>query len=365
MTDRVLAGGPKEITFVCESVKITPAEVFELMYARFDNQVTANVKRELGKDIIHSKERRKQIVRDRYKLNCSEGAEGAKSSGVTLPNPDIDATIGFADGSYRHYVVMGRTDFDPGRAIKRPNVVFLRNQKTRNILIMREARQYPLEELITPFVRKVIKKFDKDATAQFYNEDKASPVAPGRENYAMHIPEPHLLAAFEHLKLDGLTRRLTPKPYAIAAGEDRLWYLRDFFSAAVDAPLDVDGMASYFGTIEALGVMEVMDRQVIHYCFDRTGIVNYDPDFVLQTRSRPMYCTTDWANAREIMETETVAQGWFLVGSSRTMAFRGIREASIKVRNVLYEKGVNAETLFRYLRRSIDMAPFDKIHLDV
>lgn len=79
--------------------------------------------------------------------------------------------------------------------------------------------------------------------------------------------------------------------------DNNLWYVRDFLPSLIDSSFDPDRLGRYLGSLNGLGLMDLIDGQASHYCLNRReDVVNIDPDFVTFTRSQDIVQRSDWAD---------------------------------------------------------------------
>jgi len=343
---QLLVQDPREIRFTIDDEVVSPEEVFQRLYSGLSEVIRLNLSddsfRKRGrmvKEDTHLLEKRKKLLAH----ECLSDR--------------LEATIIFDDNTTKRYSVSRRTDHNLVTVIKEPNVAFLRDKANPgSIVVLREARKYNLDFINLVLGKLFSRKFDYEATVQFYRDDEQSVVKPEvRNNMVMHIPEPHLALGLEKAYRDRKVPRITPKAIFISATDDKLWYLRDFLAPIVDAPPDPVSMGRYLGIVHTLGLIESTDRQMIHYCYDGTGkIVNYDVDAAIHTLSEP--ATSDDLR-RFTLTAERESTGWFRSSDGNTQFFNDLKKyRNEMIRHLEKEHGVDKKTLIGYLSKNIDIS---------
>jgi hypothetical protein len=106
--------------------------------------------------------------------------------------------------------------------------------------------------------------------------------------------------------------------------------------------------------MQALGLIEELDRQMIHYGYDNRVIVNYDPDFMVHSTADRLVRQRDFDDLKEVMGREA---------KSLLISFDSIKR-SIDQRRVLAEQsGITKETLLAYVPREVTTEPFVRVEL--
>ncbi len=330
---------PREISFTYRDAQIHPREVFINLYEGLERVVEVSRRKYFGRS----------VAREGMRLRPEKGVDELYAEWIDTPT-EITAEIVFNDNTKSSFSVEKRTNFKKERLLKFPSIAYLQDHKG-NMLILREARAYSLDDLILPFVKRRAQgiKFDLERTRQFYDNVQSSLVTPADSRKMMYLPEPHLLAALEKVYAEAPhLHRLTPRVATVASSEDKLWYLRDYYSQVVpDTPVDLDALGNYFGTLHALGLMEFIDRQMIHYGFRMDGLQNYDPDFMLHSQSSSFLEGSDWEDLKkELAETND--------SFTQRKTQRGLKDRMNRVQERLArELGISRTTLFSHLSGTI------------
>ena len=182
---------PREIRFAYEGRNLSPQEVFSHLYQGLEVVVESNRRTAFGK----------QMVVGGQKIHPRRGNTGeVYTAWVNSSGEPITAEMRFDDASTHQFTVERRTNFKLDHLFKIPSIAYLHDEEG-NYLILREARAYPLEELMIPFVKNqpYWKKFDLEKTRQFYGFGGESPLQAARHGRTVYIPEPHLIARLESL----------------------------------------------------------------------------------------------------------------------------------------------------------------------
>ncbi|MGM5488730.1 MAG: hypothetical protein ACQESG_07305 [Nanobdellota archaeon] len=185
----------------------------------------------------------------------------------------IDAIARFEGEELR---VKPRTNFAPS-APKRPNILHLKDEHgTRYIL--REARTYDTDYLQRRFAERVesypaLSEFSFDFSS--YNTYQRPP-----EDVLYPVSEPALIR-----HLHSFDTRIAP-PLTILEDNGIMYFLRDFYPVLEDSSLDLQVVAEHLARYHSLGLVDLIDRDVRHYCLDDSLMYNYDLDFQVITSSQ-------------------------------------------------------------------------------
>jgi len=351
---------PRSITLKYDGEEIRPGQAFEILYSGLDPLIDAVVDSYTARGRKEKMEARYKIQRE---LETGKGIGGSYLQWVRWANKKttfgLDATITLDDNSVRKYVLFPRTNFDAEGLKKRPSIIWLRNVEGGHPLVLREARMYNLDSFVAPFVRNTYgNKFDLDCTRQFYRDSEIDVVASSKPAGVLFIPEPQLLAGLEQmLKEDIWIDRLTPQPFVVDHDADTMWYLRHNISTLVaDVSPTMEDLGNFYGQMQALGVIEELDRQMIHYGYAHTGqIVNYDPDFMVHSTSDRLVRQRDFDDLREVMKIDA---------KNLLLSFDLIKKAIDSRRKLAEEAGITKTTLLEYLPRTVTAEPFEKVELN-
>ena len=283
-------GKPRRISFTLQGEELSPQQVFDALYTGLEDVVHLNL----------NSFKRKNHADPQYNEPVTRKVAAWRQ---TEP-ANILAEIMFDDTSKKMYEVRPRSNFDSDM-LKLPNIACLQGQDG-SVLILREARKYPLDTMIAPIARRRLgKKFDYDSTAQFYGSSKTpAQIGAAKNGGLMVIPEPHLLIGLERIYSSTDLGRVTPPFSALASNSDKLWYIRGFFPLLRDTSAATEKLGYYFGKLQALGLMEILDRQLIHYCLIGNNIGNYDPDFISHSMSPPFIIQKELSNIRSTIQED-------------------------------------------------------------
>lgn len=359
---------PRGMTLRYLGEEIRPSQAFDVLYAGLDSLIEGVVE-------SYTAHGRKEKMEARSRVERELKEEYTKWIRWTNKCSDfkLEAQIAFDDTSLRNYALFPRTNFDPEGLKKRPSIIWLRNVEGGNSLVLREARRYELNSFVAPFVRRTYgNKFDLDVTRQFYTDtcnterkntskrEETNTVrtarASSKPSGVMFLPEPQLLAGLEKMNEEGWMGRLTPQPFAVDANEDKLWYLRHHISTLVaDVSPTMEDLGNFFGQMQALGLIEELDRQMIHYGYSSEGnIINYDPDFMVHSTSDRLVRQRDFDDLRDVMGREA---------KNLLVSFDLIKRAIDVQREYAEQMGITKQTLLDYLPTSVTMEPFAKVEL--
>jgi hypothetical protein len=207
--------------------------------------------------------------------------------------------------------------------------------------------------------KKLENKFDALVTKQFYEPESEQDeiILPKKNSSIILIPEPQLMAALERIHTEAKIRRLTPHPWVIdaSAEEGKLWLLRNYLPVILpDTNVSPRMLGDYLGTLHSLGLMEFIDRQLVHYGCEGCNLVNYDPDVMTHTLSKK---TIDDRERRDL-ESEAKAEN-----SSLYFSLGAILREMKRSRKHLEDQGVNKALIFDYLPRRATANPFKRVEL--
>lgn len=205
------------------------------------------------------------------------------------------------EGKNREFKVAYRTNMQPNKVIKQPNMLHLM-QDEQTKLVLRRPKTYSKEQL--QFAESSF-RFDLDNSLHmggFLEND----------NFAYHIPEEIATEALEFLYSEGYPR-VTPH-YKIIEEKSKTFYLRKWMSEPVkDIPLNPKTVGEHIGFLQSLGIVSRHDRQYEHYFVENNNnsyIVNIDPDFFVwipqfpgndRFTTKPRYHNEDSEEYREEM----------------------------------------------------------------
>ncbi|MBI2667336.1 hypothetical protein HYX17_01035 [Candidatus Woesearchaeota archaeon] len=347
---------PREISFYHKGSKVSPDEVFTILY----NGLNPLINRNLETFMFNRNKERYRGMGHPTRVNddslqkklTQEWKEG-------LPEERIIAEVVFDDSSERRYKINARSNFTPQDIIKFPNMALLIGEDDQ--VVLREARKYSSDLIKRLGSKRYGIRFDARATMQFEGENK-SLVMPKRR--VMNIPEPNLVLALEKLYFEGRIPRLTPPVAVVGSSRDKLWYLRDFLPTVLDTGIDdLSQLAAYLGTQRALGLMEG-DRQLIHYVLWRDQIVNFDPDFMFLTRNSNLVRDMEISDFKEVMSEQNKKDSTTYLTAEEIDNF-GRR--STQYMRELEEKGVNPSLLLNTLSPEIRLGDdiIRKIRIDL
>ena len=345
---------PREIKLKFKGETITPRQVFQIFYQGLEPLIKANIKAVQKKDIRRSPTSRKYSD---SKLE-EEARELHRKWLKEFPEEEASAEVIFDDKTRMNYSLKKRTNFDL-TLVAPPSIIYMQDAADESRAVLREARTYNPREWVSKLgCRRFGKLFDIPASEQFYFDDKEELKVPEDKRSVIYIPEPHLLLALEDLYQLHFPR-ITPEIHVIDAEDKTLWYIRRLLPTLVNSEFDFRKLARYYGASHALGLMEMLDRQVVHYCSLRNRVVNYDPDVITHTRKITILAQKDITDLMENLDWDSEKYNLHVYPENKK-EFRGISEDA---RTRLGEAGFNQETIFGKLRKKIEKDKVKKVVL--
>tara|TARA_Y100000310_G_scaffold345838_1_gene470963 strand:- start:11085 stop:12212 length:1128 start_codon:yes stop_codon:yes gene_type:complete len=360
-----MAGGfinkkPREIRLKYQGTDIPAEQIFQTMYQDLEPLVDSNVSfQNMGSS------RRYRAMRDGRSGHKSDPSERLISDWTkTLPEVgEFQADVTFDDGTTTTYDIGERKNFDKG-ILKLPSIVYLVSEDGTQV-ILREARRYPLDGIVKKqAIKHFGNRFDIKASDQYEKSDElvteederqaeTDLLIPSKDNQVMYVPEPQLLLALEQIyqDFDGNISRLTPEMAIVDSQEDKLWFVREYLPDMMNSQFSTEKVGQYIGTLHALGLMEIMDRQLIHYCLFKQGLVNYDPDFMTHTRNTIMLTQRDTESFLQELKSNNHQGAIHLEDED----FKDMRKRASRLMEELDQKGINRKTIYDYLSKSIDI----------
>ncbi|MFO8015993.1 MAG: hypothetical protein R6U32_02730 [Candidatus Woesearchaeota archaeon] len=362
MADGFLYRQPREVSFRYQGERIGPEAVFEVLYNGLESLIEYNKQNRLAGG---NRRKRRNQKGDNLSNKKNDSVSGY---------PEIYADVKFDDASRKTYHVEPRTNYEKKSIVKKPSIAYLVGEDG-HVAIMREARKYSLDDFLGKLINNNFgNKFDRDATRQFYeHQNDGQEKGEGNrtsikcsERKTMYIPEPNLLSALESLYNDNRIKRLTPDFRVIDAGDEKMHYLRDFLPALVDVSMDYEKLGRYFGRLHALGLMENLDRQMIHYCLIGDEVGNFDPDVMMHSENRTLVHHREMEDITgelaELLNGEAVPL--FTARGMTQPQMKKIKEARKRTMEELEERGITPSTICSYLAKDISMEPFEKVELN-
>ncbi|GEM_PF-5969671 len=344
---------PREMILKYQDEIIHPRQAFEILYSGLDTLIESVVESYTSHGRQEKKEARYKSARELEEGYVKWVRSTNKSSYFGL-----NAEVVFEDNSKRKYILFPRTNFDAEGLKKRPSIIWLRDVNAGESFVLREARRYDLRTFVAPFVRRTYaNKFDFEMTTQFYKSiESEKKVDAAKSNGVMFLPEPQLLAGLERMKKEVWMERLTPKPYVLDCDEDNLWYIRRHLSTLVaDVSPTIEELGNFYGQMQALGLIEELDRQMIHYGYYKGVIVNYDPDFMVHSIADRLVRQRDFDDLREVMGREA---------KNLLISFDLIKRAIDQRRELSEQSGITKTTLLEYVPLKVTAEPFAKVGLN-
>jgi len=338
---------PKEISFLYQGEHIIPRDIFNIFYRGLEDLIQINIRAVQKKDIRRSPTSRKYLdprMQD-------EANEHIKNWMKEFPKEEAIAEVTFSDKTRMTYSLKKRTNFDL-TLLTKPSIIYM-NGKDESRAVLREARTYNPQEWVSKLgCRRFEKAFDIQASEQFYFSDKPEIAElPKDSNSVVYIPEPQLLLALEKL-YESSFPKITPRITLVDATDKDLWYVRSLLPTLVNSEFDIKKLAKYYGSCHALGLMEMLDRQLIHYCMSKNRVVNYDPDVMTHTRKVNLLTQKDVDEFFTILEEESKIYNVHVFEDDK----KEFRKLSEKVRLGLGNAGFTQGLLFSKLKKTIDLA---------
>ena len=237
---------------------ISADEVFDTGYSSLDSLIAHNLTKS------GCEPRKEELHRQKSAQLFSDWAENVPEELVA--NLTTDAGV-------ETYKVVYRTNMHPS-AIKIPNIVYLKKDfGTR--YIVRDARKHDAS-----VVRTILRKHHNELSLADYTSGVFNP-----KSKMTLIPEPNLIVALQTLQDSGYPVLIPPQK-VMGAKTGRMFLLRDFLGESVrDSTFDPQLTGEYLGNLHSYGLMEILDRQIMHYFIvpgnDGPQVVNIDPDVSL------------------------------------------------------------------------------------
>jgi hypothetical protein len=349
MSTSLLKRKPREVEFSHRQSHITAGDIFTMLYSGLEPLVTRNIQERrdarnlssLSNGVIEQNPNEKARIIDQY-------LDEWRSS---LPGEDISAKVTFDDNSRTDFKVTARKNFSTSTA-KLPSIVYL-HDNDGHVVILREARSYDPSTIISALARdRFGNKFDINASSQFMSQTDGELASASRRG-VMYIPEPQLLLALECLYEEGTIERLTPHFALVGTDDTKMWYLRNLLPSNRDIGFDLEESGNYLGTLHAVGLMEILDRQLAHYCRTKSGIVNFDPDFMTHTTNKNRLEQHDMGDVEARLKE---SEGSDLCPRYNKRDFRRMKQVAHNFMNELKTSGIDQETIFQYLKKDINPA---------
>src|SRR3989344_216107 len=348
MSEKFLGKKPREIRFCYQGQLINPEEIFNLFYKGLEQLVETNIR---ASKKNHKHRSLAAPVFDNYK-NTKEAEESEKIVKQWIryfPKEKVTAQITFDNNSKRRFTLRKRTNFNAS-ILKLPSVIYLHGEDGSRA-ILREARTYSIDDVIAKIAcRKFGIDFDPKTSRQFQANDNETKVSlPQRKDNIIYIPEPQLLVALEQLYNSNFPK-ITPEIFVVSSLDNKLWYIRDLLPTLVNTEFDFEKLGRYFGAMHSLGLMDSIDRQIIHYCTIKGHLVNFDPDIIMHTRKLSTLTQKDFDDLVEKLQEEKDKYNLHVFDEE----IRKLRKASEETRIKLETDCFNQETIFDYLSRKVD-----------
>ena len=340
---------PKEIKFKIDTKPIHPKDLFLEIYGGLEPLVSFNIK-----DFEEGKQKRKHMsygTQESQNKKIEEKQNELRNNWLkTIPKYEIKSEIIFDDTSKLEFDIEPRENFK-NSMLKLPSITYLKDQNN-NLLILREARSYDIEEALSKIAfQKLKNKFDLESSKQFREHGrKKKAEKPKKTNQVMYIAEPQLLIALENMYKKEKLPRITPNLRILDAKENNMWYIRDFVPAGIDFRINPKAMGKYLGTLHSTGLMEILDRQIIHYAISRHGIINYDPDFMTYSESNTTI--RDMQDLKTTIQEENKENSTSYINETK---WELIKKQEKETRKQLETKGISKNTIFKYIYRNINL----------
>lgn len=342
-----LCKNPREIRLTYDKGPITTGAAFKRMYRGLSPLIKKNIKKTLDpgriiKTSIPTDNYHRPYVTD-WKKELSE--QGIHFNGDGL----MKAEVKFDDGSTTQYLLTPRTNF-AHNLVKYPNIIQM-NGEDGTKATLREARVNAYSPILRKLTRNTFgNAVDDEVNSQFEKETLETLLKPDRRKAAL-IPEPYLLEALEYLYFNVDLPRITPEIRIVDSSHDKLWYVRNFLPVLEDTEFSPDKMGEYFGVLHGLGLMEIIDRQLIHYAEENGRVVNYDPDFYSFTEKETLRTQKDFDDFRKELDDEFKSSGIDYIDGDGIVQIRKIASRQAKE---LEKEGITPSAFYDALPLSLD-----------
>lgn len=243
--------------------------------------------------------------------------------------------------------VMPRTNWDTSM-VKIPSILYIKDSSGRTA-ILREARTYDPKASLKRALGGLNSRFIRRTDYPQISEKTRQVGIESRE--ILPIAEPSLVLALEAAHKTGLGERITPVARVAQVSADRLWYLRGFLPFVKDAVQDPLKFAVYAGTLQGLGLMDDLDGNEKHYCFEDGRVVNIDPDFYIYTANPNLLDQRALLRLREMWARTSLLPGQ---GAIPPEAEHKRKETMGRVKESLKSR---RETFLKYVPASLGSAP--------
>lgn len=254
----------KKASFYRKNSEISPSEIFKELYSPLEELIAFNRRNEL-------KPPRKNF--SQYDPNIKsefdpEKIENIRDTIRKIRFPYL-VKIETEDGKKVDCKIEPRTNFN-NSLLKTPNIVYL-SFGGDSPLILRGALDRDEEEV-----------FEKHARKFFGSKYKGKLDSSSKMGHSdvYFIPEPKLLLGLEGIYSRGISHRITPEIRIVESNENNFWYLRKFLPSLRDSSITESHLGRYHGIFNGLGLIDVMDDQIEHYCVRDGKVIHIDPDYI-------------------------------------------------------------------------------------
>lgn len=339
---KVKSNRMREVYFTSKGAESSAGAVFNSIYSSLDPLIAHN-------NVIALREGNLLYQAGQAKAGFSRDAENLFSDAMRkVSSLDHGAimTVHFDDHSRKVYKIKPRTNFDP-TLVKRPNVLYLESLDG-DTKILREARSLDETAISIPLLeRHAREQVQGKYKGLIYSGMVPSSSDCGRTDVFV-LSENQLVMALEQIYAEGIADRITPKIDVVGASDSRVWYARDFLRSARDMSLNLGSFLNYEGTLNGLGLMDILDNQVEHYCLDSKGrVVNIDPDFWTFTKNSDIIDNHDWREFKRTIGGMRTS-GQFIDDDARHKRTETARDV---------RKNLGTSTLLDYIPRRLADAP--------
>lgn len=297
----------EEISFYKHNTQVTPEELFSDIYSPLGEIISSNVQKEMT---------RKKDPYARFTIFNEKDLELINSSKNQIRQKSLQylCKIGYKSGKKINYNIDPRTNY--GLLLKQPNIVYL-SRKGVPPMILREGVDRENEPIFTRTARKKFKNKYKGKINEESNP-KFSEV--------YFIPEPKLLLGLEEIYSRNIVNKITPTIRAVDSKNNNLWYIRNFFPSVRDSSVEESQIGDYHGRLNGLGLIDVLDNQMEHYCVQSKKMIHIDPDYICYS------INPNFGNQTDLKEMKNMFPGVFsnLYGNDVAMKRRQEKILSIQ-----------------------------------
>jgi hypothetical protein len=291
---------PREMTLSYNSEIVSPKELFDRLYIGLDPVIQRN-------HAFISAPSYQKISKDKEPLRkeCESYLQTWENQ---VSQDRVYATIATDDGGIKQWEIKARRNFSPTNIFKHPNICLLQDTQGQT-LVFRECRKGLVPSFQTEAHRRFKNKYNKDLALRSVEPVCDTSILDeyrnAKTNSVIFVPEPNVLQALELMYTETDLERISPEYIEVSADDTHLWILRDYKAIARDTGLPAEKFGNYLGITASLGLVEAIDRQLIHY-FTNTPqtLGNYDLDFLLHTKSADLLTHNELTDIESLIRAD-------------------------------------------------------------